>query len=40
MVDDEASVPTIEYRTPGVCHVYIDEYADLGKATSYPYSTP
>ena len=31
MVVDEASVPTIETGA-GVCHVYIDEYADLEKA--------
>ena len=31
MVVDESSVPTIETGA-GVCHVYIDEFADLGKA--------
>jgi glutamate-5-semialdehyde dehydrogenase len=31
MVVDESSVPTIETGA-GVCHVYIDEYADLSKA--------
>lgn len=31
MVVDEASVPTIETGA-GVCHVYIDEFADLSKA--------
>jgi glutamate-5-semialdehyde dehydrogenase len=31
MVVDESTVPTIETGA-GVCHVYIDEYADLSKA--------
>jgi glutamate-5-semialdehyde dehydrogenase len=31
MVVDESTVPTIETGA-GVCHVYIDEYADLNKA--------
>lgn len=31
MVVDEASVPTIETGA-GVCHVYVDEYADIEKA--------
>jgi glutamate-5-semialdehyde dehydrogenase len=31
MVVDESSVPTIETGA-GVCHVYIDEFADLSKA--------
>ena len=31
MVVDEASVPTIETGA-GVCHVYVDEFADLDKA--------
>jgi glutamate-5-semialdehyde dehydrogenase len=31
MVVDESSVPTIETGA-GVCHVYIDEFADLAKA--------
>jgi glutamate-5-semialdehyde dehydrogenase len=31
MVVDESSVPTIETGA-GVCHVYVDEYADLEKA--------
>jgi len=31
MVVDESSVPTIETGA-GVCHVYIDEFADLNKA--------
>ena len=30
-VVDESTVPTIETGA-GVCHVYVDEYADLGKA--------
>lgn len=31
MVVDEATVPTIETGA-GVCHVYVDEYADIAKA--------
>lgn len=31
MVVDESTVPTIETGA-GVCHVYIDEFADLSKA--------
>ena len=31
MVVDEATVPTIETGA-GVCHVYVDEFADIGKA--------
>ena len=31
MVVDESTVPTIETGA-GVCHVYVDEYADFGKA--------
>jgi len=31
MVVDESTVPTIETGA-GVCHVYVDEFADLGKA--------
>ncbi|MEI9907578.1 MAG: hypothetical protein WDO06_06525 [Actinomycetota bacterium] len=31
MVVDESTVPTIETGA-GVCHVYVDEFADFGKA--------
>jgi glutamate-5-semialdehyde dehydrogenase len=31
MVVDEATVPTIETGA-GVCHVYVDEFADIEKA--------
>ena len=31
MVVDDSTVPTIETGA-GVCHVYVDEYADLEKA--------